>query len=159
MSCGNLSIDITCLQIFLCICIHIYNIYIYIYQYKDFCSSSQVPKELAQLAQLARLAQLVQIRGHCALEMAARAFVAPVPLWRSKMLFEAALVPPVPVSTVRSKNLFEPASVWHPPVRSKRLFESAVQDHYSRVQDSVHCALRLFAQLSLLRAWICTGPH
>ena len=35
----------------------------HIYQYKGFCSSSQVPEELAQLAQLERLARLAQIRA------------------------------------------------------------------------------------------------
>ncbi len=35
---------------------------------------------------------------------------------------------------MRSKRLFEPASV--PPVRSKRLFESAVQDHSPKKLDS-----------------------
>ena len=35
------------------------------------------------------------------------------------------------------------------------LFKITIHNCWTRL----HCALRLFAQLSLLRAWICTGPH
>ena len=99
---------------------------------------------------------------------------------RSKRLFEPALEPPArskrllgPASEtpVRSNGLFEPASEL--PVRSKGcssllrrrqcvrkgcsslLFKITIRKCCTRL----HCALRRFAQLSLLRAWICTGPH
>ena len=92
-------------------------IYIYnVYKYRGFCSSSQVPKPLAQLVQLARLARLLRIRGQRALKKAQKGVRA------------------CPVPPVRSKRLLEPASV--PPVRSNRLFESAVQDHSSKRLDS-----------------------
>ena len=38
---------------------------------------------------------------------------------------------------------------------SSLLFAITIRKCWTRL----HCALCLFAQLSLLRAWICTGPH
>ena len=71
----------------------------------------------------------------------------------------------------RSKRLFEPARCRQCARRgcssllrrrqcvrkgcSSLLFKITIRKCWTRL----HCALRLFAQLSLLRAWICTGPH
>ena len=145
-------------------------IYIYIYQYKGFCSSTQIPKELVELARLARLAR---IRGPCAVKMAAslcaqNSHALPELLGLFRFLLKMAQKgskkrkKAQKGSKRRSKRLFEPARCRQCARRgcssllrcrlcvrrgcSRLLFEITIRKCWARLHCALsHCTLLCFA--------------